>query len=173
MNWLKKLIPNKSALFDIVGLILLVLFYAVIPYILFLENYKGSNSPKISLGLCVFVIIVFIVCKRMFLNNHITALRSRVGTMNDAMKVERDYVKKNRLAYRVAWKNTLLVAYNLIVPILCIATVLIFIGYVENTAQALASLKKTINLASISFYAGVLTQIALPFVRAKLLQDRI
>jgi hypothetical protein len=165
---------GKGRWLDIAQFLLLVLFYAIIPFILFTEAYGGATNlgTRLSLGFCIGMIVILIVCKKMFINNHIATLRTRIGVMTDSMNVETDPVKKYNLARRIAFKNMLLTALNLIIPIFVIVTVVCVAITMQTTAEAFGLFKRTIYYSSISFAFGVVVQIAFPFIKAALLREK-
>lgn len=172
---IKKIAPKGSQWFDFAGFVALMFFYAIIPFVIFTETFGGvataATTTKLSLGMCVGIILIFIVLKKVWLNTKTATLQTRIGIMADNLKVETDDVKKSRLATQIAIKKAIVTAVNLIVPILCILAIIWVAGTIdtriETAQQYLKNIKQCVNLASTSFLVGVIIQITLPFIKAK------
>ena len=164
----------------------------IIPFIVFTETFgavRGTkHNPELvttqwSIGTMLGVLLIFIVVKKLLIDGKASELKVRIGIMADNLKVETDDVKKYRLAKQIAVKKMFVTMFALIIPIISVIIIVwavnILTGAVLHVqddvgqmVEYIKQIKRCVTMAGISFVAGVITQIAFPFVKARVVYKK-
>ena len=176
----------KKAVLPLVEFALLVLFFIIIPMVLFIEAFSGTSVVTVpeetttrtwvGFGLIVGIILVFVVVKRFIINPKIEGLAVRIGVLKDKADTESDIDTRIKCFRKMALLKNFQTVINMIIPVLLVALVVVlcsglnnFIAVVctdlQDAKDYIGRINRTVLYASASFIVGVIVQLIFPHIR--------